>query len=171
VGRPIAGVRVLRGDITTDETADAVVAGLGGERADLVLCDGAAEVTGLHDLDEHLHSQLLGAATRLSRRVLAPGGAFLAKIFRSRDGPDLLRSQLRVLFRHVDVAKPASSRDRSGEVWSAVDCLAPTPDDRRPSSSVEATCPWRRPRGTPPSSSRTSPSVTSPATTTHLTRT
>lgn len=30
--------------------------------ADLVVCDGAPEVTGLHELDEHVHDRLVAAA-------------------------------------------------------------------------------------------------------------
>lgn len=32
---------------------------MGGEKADLVVCDGAPDVTGLHDWDEYMQIQLL----------------------------------------------------------------------------------------------------------------
>lgn len=34
-----------------------------GEKADLVVCDGAPDVTGLHDLDEYVQAQLLLAVS------------------------------------------------------------------------------------------------------------
>ena len=34
-----------------------------GERADLVVCDGAPDVTGLHDMDEYVQAQLLLAVS------------------------------------------------------------------------------------------------------------
>lgn len=48
---PINSVTILQGDITTKETAEAVIAAADG-MADLVICDGAPDVTGIHDLDE-----------------------------------------------------------------------------------------------------------------------
>ncbi|KAH8067507.1 tRNA methyltransferase [Aureococcus anophagefferens] len=109
------GVVVLRGDITTPETAAAVVAAAGGP-ADVVVCDGAPEVTGVHDVDEFAHASLMAAAAALAARLLRPGGAFVAKLFRCTDAA-LVEAQLRCLFVDVDVRKPASSRDRSVEAF------------------------------------------------------
>jgi tRNA (cytidine32/guanosine34-2'-O)-methyltransferase len=41
------------------ETAKKIVAHFEGESADLVVCDGAPDVTGLHDIDEYIQAQLL----------------------------------------------------------------------------------------------------------------
>jgi tRNA (cytidine32/guanosine34-2'-O)-methyltransferase len=45
---PIEGVVQLQGDITSKGTAEAIVAHFAGEPADLVVCDGAPDITGLH---------------------------------------------------------------------------------------------------------------------------
>lgn len=114
---PIENVKILQGDITTRETADAVVGQFeNDEKADLVVCDGAPEVTGLHDLDEHVHADLLAAALGICVRILQQGATFVAKIFRSSDAA-LLRAQLKIFFATVDVFKPKSSRDRSVEAF------------------------------------------------------
>ena len=42
-------------------------------------------VTGLHDMDEYVQSQLILAALVVVTRVLRPGGAFVAKVFRGKD--------------------------------------------------------------------------------------
>ena len=34
-----------------------------GGKADLVVCDGASDITGLHDLDEYIQAQLLLAVS------------------------------------------------------------------------------------------------------------
>ena len=47
---PIKGVIQIQGDITTTETANKIIESFGGEKADLVVCDGAPDVTGLHDI-------------------------------------------------------------------------------------------------------------------------
>ena len=43
---------VLPGDITSQATAERIISYFEGERADIVICDGAPDVTGLHDIDE-----------------------------------------------------------------------------------------------------------------------
>jgi tRNA (cytidine32/guanosine34-2'-O)-methyltransferase len=61
---PIDGVISFQGDITSQQTAKDIIQHFQGKRAELVICDGAPDVTGLHDVDEYLQSQLLqvGAA-------------------------------------------------------------------------------------------------------------
>lgn len=97
-----------------------------GKLADLVVCDGAPDVTGLHDMDEFLQAQLLLAALSITTHVLRHGGAFVAKIFRGRDLP-LLESQLRVFFDSVAVAKPKSSRVASKESFVVCQGYRPPP--------------------------------------------
>ena len=113
---PIDGVQALQGDITARTTAEAIIAYFAGRRADLVVCDGAPDVTGLHDIDEFVHSGLLSCALNIANHVLAPGGAFVAKIFRGRD-VSLLTSQLRMFYARVTIAKPKSSRAASLEAF------------------------------------------------------
>jgi len=111
---PLEGVHCLQGDILEIRTAQSVLKYFGGAKAQLVVCDGAPDVTGLHDLDEFVQAQLLFAALLITTNVLAQHGAFCAKFFRGRDTP-LLINQCRLLFRRVSVAKPVSSRHASIE--------------------------------------------------------
>ena len=82
---PIDGVLCIQGDITSYETAQAILEVFGcnktnedgakeGNRAELVICDGAPDVTGLHDLDEYLQAQLLMSAVKITTHVLVDGG-------------------------------------------------------------------------------------------------
>ena len=48
---PIPGVSILQGDITTEETLNNVLSKFKGQKADLVVCDGAPDVTGFHEID------------------------------------------------------------------------------------------------------------------------
>lgn len=73
-------------------------------------------MTGLHDIDEYIQSQLLLAALSITTHILMDGGTFVAKIFRGKD-TDLLYSQLRVFFKNVSISKPASSRNSSIEAF------------------------------------------------------
>jgi tRNA (cytidine32/guanosine34-2'-O)-methyltransferase len=111
---PIDGVLCMQGDITSVETAQSIIRHFHGQRAELVVCDGAPDVTGLHDMDEYMQAQLLLSAMLITTHVLCPGGTFVAKIFRGRN-VDFLYSQLRLLFERVSVAKPESSRNSSLE--------------------------------------------------------
>ncbi|CAM9409756.1 unnamed protein product [Pylaiella littoralis] len=121
---PIEGVKQLQGDITSTDTAEAIIDHFRGGLAELVVCDGAPDVTGLHDIDEYLQAQLLLAALNITAHVLSPGGTFVAKIFRGRDS-SLLYSQLRLLFERVTIAKPRSSRSSSIEAFVVCQVYAP----------------------------------------------
>ena len=114
---PLPGIIQLQGDITKLSTAEAIIEHFGDQqKAQLVICDGAPDVTGLHDIDEYIQSQLLLAALNITTHVLTPGGTFVAKIFRGKD-TSLLYSQLRIFFERVTIAKPPSSRNSSIEAF------------------------------------------------------
>ncbi|XP_031433938.1 putative tRNA (cytidine(32)/guanosine(34)-2'-O)-methyltransferase [Clupea harengus] len=113
---PLPGVTQIQGDITKLSTAEEIIKHFEGQSADLVVCDGAPDVTGLHDVDEYIQAQLLLAALNITTHVLKTGGTFVAKIFRGKD-VTLLYSQLRIFFSRVTCAKPRSSRNSSIEAF------------------------------------------------------
>ena len=113
---PIEGIVQLQGDITSEDTANKIISYFRGEKADLVICDGAPDVTGMHDIDEYVQSQLLLAALNITTFVLAPGGTFVAKIFRGKCAK-FLYAQLGVFFDRVTCCKPKSSRNSSVEAF------------------------------------------------------
>jgi tRNA (cytidine32/guanosine34-2'-O)-methyltransferase len=125
---PLQGIITLRADITHPATIPLLLRALdpsydpavspqhASHPVDLVLSDGAPDVTGLHDLDIYVQSQLLFAALNLTLCVLRPGGKFVAKIFRGRN-VDLLFAQLKLFFERVVVAKPRASRASSVEAF------------------------------------------------------
>ena len=111
---PVEHVRIVQGDITTESTAMEVISHLGNEKAQLVVCDGAPDVTGMHELDEYVQHQLLLAALNITTFVLEHGGCFVAKIFRGPNTP-FLTAKSEVFFENVTVVKPKSSRNASME--------------------------------------------------------
>lgn len=121
---PLPGVVTLQADITHPSTLPLLLSHLGNQPADLVISDGAPDVTGLHDLDEYIQSQLLLAALNLATCVLVPGGVFVAKIFRGRDVA-VVFAQLRCLFDRVTCAKPRSSRGSSIEAFVVCEGYCP----------------------------------------------
>uniref|UniRef100_A0A7S1VFE4 Putative tRNA (cytidine(32)/guanosine(34)-2'-O)-methyltransferase n=1 Tax=Sexangularia sp. CB-2014 TaxID=1486929 RepID=A0A7S1VFE4_9EUKA len=114
---PLDRVHIIEGDITKLSIAREILSHFSPDaRPSLVICDGAPDVTGMHDVDQFVQSQLLLAALALAVAVLQDGGTFVAKIFRGRDS-DLLFGQLRLLFAEVTCAKPKSSRGTSVEAF------------------------------------------------------
>jgi tRNA (cytidine32/guanosine34-2'-O)-methyltransferase len=125
---PLEGITCLKADITHPSTIPLLLRALDPEYdhsaasteashpVDLVISDGAPDVTGLHDLDIYVQSQLLWAALNLALCVLKPGGKFVAKIFRGKD-VDILYAQLKTVFEGVTVSKPRSSRASSVEAF------------------------------------------------------
>ncbi|KAF9697781.1 hypothetical protein EKO04_004407 [Ascochyta lentis] len=127
---PLEGVTTMRADITHPSTIPLMLKALDPDTTtssspvDLVISDGAPDVTGLHDLDIYVQSQLLWAALNLALCVLKPGGKFVAKIFRGKD-VDLLFAQLKIVFERVRVAKPRSSRASSIEAFVVCEGFCP----------------------------------------------
>ncbi|PWU92927.1 putative ribosomal RNA methyltransferase [Trypanosoma cruzi] len=101
------------------------------KKADLVVCDGAPDVTGMHELDEYLQHHLLLAALNITTFVLRCGGTFVTKIFRGPNTPFLV-AKSEVFFRHVIIAKPRSSRNASMEAFMVCQDYQP-PAGYRPS--------------------------------------
>mmetsp|Transcript_9995 Transcript_9995/g.16798 ORF Transcript_9995/g.16798 Transcript_9995/m.16798 type:complete len:338 (+) Transcript_9995:13-1026(+) len=128
---PLEGVVQIVGDITKQTTASQIIAHFDGRKAELVVCDGAPDVTGMHDIDQFVQSQLLLAALNIATHVLAPSGTFVAKIFRGRD-VTLLFAQLRLFFKKVTCVKPKSSRISSIEAFVLCQDYCP-PDGYVPS--------------------------------------
>lgn len=132
---PIDGVLTIQGDITSEATINEVLGtfreGDQERLADLVVCDGAPDVTGMHDIDEYIQAQLLMSALNVTTHLLREGGAFVTKIFRGKD-VTLLYAQLKVFFEHVVCAKPKSSRNSSVEAFAVCQSRAPGRTRGRP---------------------------------------
>jgi 23S rRNA (uridine2552-2'-O)-methyltransferase len=103
------------GDFLDEAAPDRLKAALGGP-ADVVLTDMAAHATG-HAKTDHLKVMALVEAAHLfAREVLAPGGAFVAKVLQGGTERDLL-ADLKRDFGKVAHVKPAASRSDSAEMY------------------------------------------------------
>jgi 23S rRNA (uridine2552-2'-O)-methyltransferase len=111
----IAGATVLRGDMTEDGAVESVRAALGGD-ADVVLSDMSPATVG-HAATDHLRIvALVEAAAEFALETLAPGGAFVAKVFAGGTERQLL-ARLKRAFAAVRHVKPAASRKESAEIY------------------------------------------------------
>ena len=112
---PLEGAVVLKLDFLEEGADDAVKAALGGA-ADLVMSDMAAPATG-HAGTDHLRIMMLAeTALHFALQVLAPGGAFLAKVLQGGSEKSLLED-LRRHFAQVRHVKPEASRKDSAELY------------------------------------------------------
>ncbi len=112
---PLEGAIVLKLDFLDEGADDAVKAALGGA-ADLVMSDMASPATG-HAGTDHLRIMMLAeTALHFALQVLAPGGAFLAKVLQGGSEKSLL-DDLRRHFAQVRHVKPEASRKDSAELY------------------------------------------------------
>jgi 23S rRNA (uridine2552-2'-O)-methyltransferase len=112
---PIAGVDFQVMDFLLDDAPDRLKVMLGGE-ADVVMSDMAANTTG-HKKTDHLKIVAIAElAGEFAREVLAPGGAFLAKVLQGGSEGELLNN-LKRDFAAVRHYKPAASRPDSAELY------------------------------------------------------
>ena len=114
---PIEGATLLEMDFMDEAAPDRLKEGLGGP-ADLVLSDMAANTVG-HPQTDHLRTMgLVEAALDFACEVLAPGGAFVAKVLAGGADSNLV-AELKRRFATVKHAKPPASRKGSSE-WYVV---------------------------------------------------
>jgi tRNA (cytidine32/guanosine34-2'-O)-methyltransferase len=110
----IEGVDLLVGDITAQNTVIETLKMTDGNLIDLVMCDGAPDVTGFNEFDVHIQAQLILAALNISIRLLKEGGTFITKIFKGKHTNKIIQILLH-FFKAVTVAKPRACRNASFE--------------------------------------------------------
>ena len=113
---PIAGVQFIKLDFMDETAPGRLKAMLRDGGADIVLSDMAAQGTG-HARTDHLRIMgLAEAAVEYACEVLAPGGAFVCKVFQGGTERDLL-DLLKKRFAKVKHVKPPASRAESAELY------------------------------------------------------
>lgn len=112
---PIPGATLLQGDFLDEDAPRRLRDALSGP-ADVVLSDMAAPSTG-HARTDHLRVMALAeAALEFALEILAPGGAFVAKVLQGGSERTLLETMRRNFARVVHF-KPPSSRTESAELY------------------------------------------------------
>lgn len=114
---PIDGVTIFQMDFMDDAAPDLLLDALGGA-PDLVLSDMAANTVGHAQTDALRTMGLVETALDFAVQNLAPGGAFVAKVFAGGADSNLV-AEMKRNFATVKHAKPPSSRKGSVE-WFVV---------------------------------------------------
>ena len=114
---PLEGVTIFQMDFMADDAPAKLADALGGP-PDLILSDMAANTVG-HKQTDHLRTMgLVETALHFAIESLAPGGAFVAKVFAGGTDGELL-TLLKRNFTSVKHAKPPASRKDSSE-WYVI---------------------------------------------------
>ncbi len=112
---PLPGAEFVQGDLAEPAMPERLRALLDGP-ADLVLSDISPNTTG-HAATDHIRIVALAElALEVALAVLAPGGAFVAKVFQGGAERQLLEP-LKRRFARVVHAKPPASRAASSELY------------------------------------------------------
>jgi 23S rRNA (uridine2552-2'-O)-methyltransferase len=114
---PIAGVEIVQGDFTEQDTLDRLLTLIDERRFDLVISDMAPNLSGMDSVDQPKSIHLAELAFDLAREFLTPDGVFVSKLFQGAGFEDLV-SQFRSSFKSVKLRKPDSSRSRSNEIYA-----------------------------------------------------
>jgi len=109
-------VEFIQGDFTEDTVFDALLEAIGDHPVDLVMSDMAPNMSGVAAVDQPRAMYLVELAVDMAARVLAPKGAFVAKVFQGEGFDELFRT-LREQYSTVLTRKPEASRPRSREVY------------------------------------------------------
>ena len=120
----IAGVTFQQGDFREQAALDALLAGLGGRRVDLVLSDMAPNMSGVDVVDQARAADLEALALDFASQALRPGGVLVMKVFQGAGFQQLL-AEARRAFEGVRMRKPKASRQRSSETYLVARGLRP----------------------------------------------
>ena len=111
---PIEGVDILVGDITYQDTLKKILLLADNKKVDLVLCDGAPDLTGFNEFDIYIQSQLVLASLNISIRILKEGGNFLTKFYKGKYSDKIMKILL-ACFNKITISKPKACRNSSFE--------------------------------------------------------
>ncbi len=111
------GVEIITGDFLEDEVFEELLATLGDDRPDLVICDMAPNMSGQQAIDIPRAMYMAELALDLAQQVVKPGGGLLVKLFQGEGFEEYLK-QMRQQFTKVVMRKPKASRARSKEIYA-----------------------------------------------------
>ena len=112
--RPIKKKNIIIGDITNQETLKKILLLGENKKVDLVLCDGAPDITGFNEFDVYVQSQLVLTALNISIRMLKEGGNFVTKFYKGKYSDKIMKIFL-TCFNKVTISKPKACRNASFE--------------------------------------------------------
>ena len=126
---PVDGASILQGDISKQETIDRIEELLDGKELNVVLSDISPKLTGRYDTDQAISLELSTMTLDVAMGMLAPGGAFVTKIFQGV-GIEGLILAAKDRFTNVQRFAPMASRNASSETYLVCRNRLPKPRKR-----------------------------------------
>ena len=117
--KPMEQATFFQGDITKQETREALLQLLENKKADVVLSDMSPDISGTYSVDQARSIWLCEQALTIAETILRPGGHFLCKIFEGEDTQAFL-NKVKSCFYIVKRFSPKASRKSSSEFY----CIA-----------------------------------------------
>ncbi|CAL6004399.1 FtsJ_cell division protein [Hexamita inflata] len=114
--KAIPGLQAFQSDITSQHCRNELKRLLASTPVDIVVHDGAPNVSGDYMLDSFNQNVLVLWSLKLASEFLKQGGNFVTKVFRSGEHMQLIYV-LKQLFETVEMTKPESSRETSAEIF------------------------------------------------------
>lgn len=114
--QPLAGVKIMKGDFTSDEIYQELLTTLAGREVNAIISDLAPNMSGMSAVDQPKAMYLVELALAFAEQVLVTGGSFVTKCFQGEGFDNFLRD-MRQKFNQVLIRKPPASRPRSREVY------------------------------------------------------
>ena len=71
---PIEGVNIIKGDITRQDTIEKILSHFNNEKVDVIIFDGAPDVSGLIDIDMYMQVELIIFSLVIVMKLLRKGG-------------------------------------------------------------------------------------------------
>lgn len=132
---PVEGASILQGDITHAETIERIEELLDGRELNVVLSDISPKLTGRYDTDQAISLELSTMTLDVAMGMLAPGGAFVTKIFQGVGIEGLIKAA-KDRFSVVQRYAPMASRNASSETYLI--CKNRLPQPRKPARGKSA---------------------------------
>lgn len=112
----IEGVTTIVEDITSQRCLERISDFFNGEKVDLIISDGAPDVTGFHEIDEYLQTDILKSSLNIAIKTGRIGSTFVGKCFRGEYTKYIVR-HFSLFYDTVKLVKPCSSRGASKECF------------------------------------------------------
>ena len=114
--RPYEGVFFIQGDMTKDETIDAIIAVLEDRPVSVVISDMSPDISGNYSIDHARSIYLCSQALKTAQRMLKNNGSFVCKIFMGDMFQEFI-SEVKESFNQVKQFSPNASRKSSSEQY------------------------------------------------------
>jgi 23S rRNA (uridine2552-2'-O)-methyltransferase len=114
--KPLRNVVILQKDMTKKETIEEIKQHINNKKADVVLSDMSADISGNYSIDHARSMWLCKNALDTTLQLLKPGGHFICKIFEGEETKQFIDTA-RKHFNNVKKYSPSASRKSSSEIY------------------------------------------------------